>query len=69
VKCVVRDRLRVDYDESVLRSPEVNETLAKVAGALAMAEYEVLLLEQTRCEAKVSKALAELNAHLKKHGC
>jgi hypothetical protein len=69
MKCKVRDRLRAEYDESVLQPSQVNETLAKVAGTLALDSYRALMLEQTRCEAKVSETLADLNQHQREHGC
>jgi hypothetical protein len=69
LKCTVRDRLRAEYDESVLQSSQVNETLAKVAGTLALDSYRTVMLEQARCEARVSETLADLNQHQKEHGC
>jgi len=69
MECTVRDRLRADYDEVILRSSQVNETLAAVAGKMALNSYKTLLLEQARYEAKASKALADLNRHRQEHGC
>ena len=61
--------MRVDHQESVLQSSQVNQTLGRVAGTLSLDSYRTLLLEQARCEAKVSKTLADLNQHTKEHGC